>query len=141
MGESIPDAKKFVALSDTLDRFGDPFAHVQYVASDFDHETYTYATGLFDRIARVLGARSSEFAAQPGYGSGAHHMGTCSMGDDPAESVVNSFGAIHGCRNIFLAGGSIFPGGNGAVNPTLTMLALALRTADYVVDTFGPARS
>jgi choline dehydrogenase-like flavoprotein len=134
LAESIPDEGKYVTLSSEVDRFGDPFAHVHYVANDFDHETFLYAQSLFRRLERATYARSSKMDGQERYGSGAHHMGTCSMGDHPATSVVDSFGVVHGSDNILLAGGSIFPGGNGAVNPTLTMVALGIRTAEFVLD-------
>ena len=52
------------------------------------------------------------------------------MGDSAADSVVDSFGKVHGVDNLYLAGSSIFRGSSGAVNPTLTIVALALRTAD-----------
>jgi choline dehydrogenase-like flavoprotein len=54
------------------------------------------------------------------------------MGTQAADSVVDQFGRIHGTANLFVVGGSNFVSPN-AVNPTLTMVALAIRTADYIV--------
>jgi choline dehydrogenase-like flavoprotein len=59
------------------------------------------------------------------------------MGKMVRESVVDSFGKMHGSPNLFVAGGSNFVGTSGAVNPTLTMVALALRTADFIGDQFS----
>ena len=60
-------------------------------------------------------------------------MGTCRMGHSAGDSVVDQFGKVHGTRNLFVVGGSNFVGPS-AVNPTLTMVALAIRTAEYILD-------
>ena len=65
--------------------------------------------------------------------SGHHHMGTCRMGHGVRDSVVDQFGKIHGTPNLFVVGGSNFVSPS-AVNPTLTMVALAIRTTEYIVD-------
>jgi choline dehydrogenase-like flavoprotein len=58
-----------------------------------------------------------------------HTLGTTRMGTDPRSSVVDADLRIHGYANVFVAGSSVFPSG-GYVNPTLTIVALALRLAD-----------
>ena len=63
-------------------------------------------------------------------------MGTARMGADPAASVVDSTGRTHEVDNLYLAGGALFPTG-AAVNPTLTILALAWRTAETVAARLG----
>jgi choline dehydrogenase-like flavoprotein len=62
-----------------------------------------------------------------------HLLGGTLMGDDPDRSVTNSYGQTHEVDNLFLAGASLFPT-SAAVNPTATLTALALRTADYICD-------
>ena len=62
---------------------------------------------------------------------GKHHMGTTRMHEDPREGVVDPDCRVHGLPNLYIAGSSVFPTG-GAVNPTLTLVALALRLADHV---------
>jgi len=131
--ESVPDANKTVRLSDERDRFGDPFAHVHYESSEFDRETYRYATSIFEIFRQATRAESAKFSPGDQFDSGPHHMGTCRMGTDPRDSVVNSYGLVHGTSNLYLAGSSIFVGGSGAVNPTLTIVALAMRTADHIL--------
>jgi choline dehydrogenase-like flavoprotein len=69
--------------------------------------------------------------------SGGHHMGGCRMGRNVRESVVDQYGRLHGSSNVFVTGGCTFVGSSGAVNPTLTMVALALRTADFIGDQFS----
>lgn len=130
--ESGPSPRRVVTLSATRDRFGDPYAHVHYELTEFDQETYRFGRGLFERVAAATGAERAEFEPVESVYSGCHHMGTCRMGHGPRDSVVDSFGAVHGSPNLFVVGGSAFVG-PGAVNPTLTMVALATRTADYIV--------
>jgi len=129
--ECAPDSRRTVTLSEARDRFGDPYAHVHYELTDFDRETYQFGRGLVERVAAATGAERAEFEPIESVYSGGHHMGTCRMGLGPDDSVVDSFGAVHGVPNLFIAGGSAFVS-PGAVNPTLTMVALAIRTADYI---------
>jgi choline dehydrogenase-like flavoprotein len=60
-----------------------------------------------------------------------HHMGTTRMHDDPRQGVVDRHCAVHGLSNLYIAGSSIFPTG-GRVNPTITIVALAIRLADHL---------
>ena len=60
---------------------------------------------------------------------GRHHMGTTRMHVDPKRGVVDANARVHGIDNLYLAGSSVFPT-SGAANPTLTIVALAIRLAD-----------
>jgi len=60
---------------------------------------------------------------------GYHHMGTTRMATDPKQGVTDGWGRVHGLANLYVAGSSLFPT-SGWANPTLTIVALALRTAD-----------
>ncbi|MDJ0509284.1 MAG: GMC family oxidoreductase [Crocosphaera sp.] len=60
-----------------------------------------------------------------------HHMGTTRMHIDPKQGVVDPNCLVHDMTNLFIAGSSVFPTG-GYANPTLTIIALAIRLADYV---------
>lgn len=62
---------------------------------------------------------------------GYHHMGTTRMADHPSQGVVDAHCRVFSTRNLFVAGSSVFTTG-GAANPTLTIVALALRLADYL---------
>ena len=64
--------------------------------------------------------------------TGWHLLGTARMGDDPGHSVVDRWGRSHDVRNLFVVDGSIFTT-SAAVNPTTTIQALALRSADYII--------
>lgn len=65
---------------------------------------------------------------------GSHHMGTTRMADNPKKGVVDANCLVHGVSNLYVAGSSVFPTG-GAANPTLTLIALALRLADHIKET------
>ena len=67
---------------------------------------------------------------------GAHHIGGARMSVDSKQGVTTPFGAIHGVPNLFVTGSAIFPSG-GYSNPTLTILALAHRLADYLITSSG----
>ena len=65
------------------------------------------------------------------YNSTAHHIGTTRMATDPAVGVVDENAKVHGVSNLYVAGSSIFPTG-GHANPTLTIVAHALRLAEHL---------
>jgi len=65
-------------------------------------------------------------------GAGFHLMGTARMGSDPSTSVVDSEGRSHDVPNLYIVDGSVFASA-AAVNPTPTMQAVALRTADRIL--------
>jgi choline dehydrogenase-like flavoprotein len=132
--ESVPDPGKRVTLSNASDRFGDRLAHVQYAANDFDHRTYGFVCELFDRLAEASGGEKAALKRADEFHSGWHHMSACRMGEDPRTSVVDSYGRVHGVSNLYVAGAGTFAGTSGAVSPTLTIVALALRTADVIAN-------
>ena len=132
-GETVPGPEKRLTLGAGRDRFGDPVAHVDYRLSDFDRATYGYCRDLFDRFRRAAGADDGELVAVENYYSGFHQMGTCAMAAGEADGVVDPLGRAHGVPGLWVLGGAGFPG-SGTVNPTLTMVALALRAAEGIVE-------
>lgn len=136
--ESAPSPMKYVTLSTERDRFGDPFAHVQYDCSDFDRETHRFAGELHARFAQGLGAVDAAFTVPADrFHAVAHHMGVCRMGTDPRESVTDPWCRVHGSPNLFVVGAACFAGSSGAVHPTLTLTALAIRAADVIAEAVG----
>jgi glucose dehydrogenase len=65
------------------------------------------------------------------WNTAAHIMGTCLMGDDPSDSVVDRWGRAHEVSNLWIVGSSVFPT-SATANPTLTLAALTLRTAEAI---------
>jgi len=88
--------------------------------------------GLHNLLARPVPKRSIELFT-------VHLMGTARMSDDPRRGVVDSFGAFHGVRGLFVADASLFPSPIG-VNPMETILALVTRNAQRLIDQRGRYR-
>jgi choline dehydrogenase-like flavoprotein len=65
------------------------------------------------------------------YTDASHHIGTTRMSDDPRTGVVDKDCRVHGVGNLFIAGSSVFPT-SGFANPTLTIVALAIRLAEHL---------
>jgi choline dehydrogenase-like flavoprotein len=63
--------------------------------------------------------------------SGGHHMGTTRMHPEPTSGVVDAQCRVHHLSNLFISGSSVFPT-TGHANPTLTIVALAIRLADHL---------
>ena len=68
-----------------------------------------------------------------GVGFGCHNLGVARMSNDPAKGVTNRWGQSHDIHNLFVSDGSVFTS-SGAANPTLTIVALAIRQADYIAE-------
>jgi choline dehydrogenase-like flavoprotein len=68
-------------------------------------------------------------------GNSSHYLGTCRMGKEAATSVVDPWCRTHDVPNLFVGDGSVFVTG-AAVNPALTISALATRTADGMIEAF-----
>ena len=64
---------------------------------------------------------------------GKHHIGTTRMHVDPKQGVVDPDCRVHGFANLYVAGSSVFPT-SGYANPTLTIVALAIRQADHIAE-------
>jgi glucose dehydrogenase len=98
-----------------------------------------HATKTLRDIFRHIGATNiiDPNDADPKAFDGAGHiMGTCRMGKDPSQSVVDSRCRSHDHRNLFIVGASVFPT-VGSPNPTLTLAALALRAAEDIGKQLG----
>ncbi len=94
----------------------------------------------FGRILKLMGGIPLMQPAGPenNYGldkpgKGIHEVGTVSMGDDPKTSALNKWGQAHDCKNLFVTDGSVFTQ-QSEKNPTWTILALSMRTAEYMLD-------
>jgi choline dehydrogenase-like flavoprotein len=131
--EGLPCDTNAVTLDpDVKDARGLPVARVTYEWTPNDRALVAAARDTAAAMMQAAGARKVHVGLQ----YGAHAMGTCRMGDDPRTSVVNAFGQTHDIRNLFVCDTSVFVTSAG-VNPTLTALALAGRSADYIAAVAG----
>jgi choline dehydrogenase-like flavoprotein len=141
--EQAPRAGDRVELSNRRDRFGVPLPRVRWTIDELDRHS---VRELHRILARDLERRGIGLLRSPALegegdwpisGDAAHHMGTTRMGSDPRTSVVDPDCRVHDVDNLFVGGSSVFPTG-GYANPTLTIVALALRLADRVRRPLGP---
>lgn len=135
-GEQLPDARNRVTLSATVkDHRGLPAPHITSEHRENDAKMITAfsrsLTDLFDAAGAVEIMKPEDHTP----GTSAHYMGGCRMGRDPRSSVVNAWCKTHDVSNLFIADGSVFVTG-AAVNPSLTIMALASRTADGIIAAF-----
>ncbi len=131
VGEDMPQASNRVTLNhDVQDQHGLPVPHVHYSDHANDVAMRTYAYSAADRIYNAVGAQAVHHT--PPYPS-SHNLGTCRMSTDPAEGVLDAWGRAHDVPNLFVSDGSVMTTG-AAANPTLTIVALAMRQADHIHD-------
>ena len=134
MVESRPDPESTVTLSEQRDELGVPTPRVDWRRGSAAESTFNEFLDAVAEATADLGFRLAEDAAESWpkrVDHGAHHMGTTRMHHDPALGVVDSVGKIHGVDNLYVAGSSTFPT-YGTANPTLTIVALAIRLADHL---------
>ncbi len=85
----------------------------------------------FKSMLKDTGEHYEFTSKEMGLDAVAHQAGTARMGENPATSVVNEHGLCHDVGNLYIADASVLPS-VGAVNPALTVMALALRTAQFI---------
>jgi choline dehydrogenase-like flavoprotein len=136
--EMEPNPDNRVTLSDQVDAFGMPLPHVTHRLSRRDVDSIL---ALQQSVARELALQgyngtletSRETLASEICGDACHYLGTTRMGDDPSSSVVNADQRVHSVDNLYISGGAVFPS-SGCANPTMTIVALAIRLADHLRD-------
>jgi hypothetical protein len=131
VGEDMPQEKNGVTLDPKAkDKFGMPVARVHFDdhPNDVAMRNHAYARGT--AIYNAVGATRT-FPTTP-YPS-THNLGTNRMSEKARDGVCNKWGQTHDVKNLFISDGSQFTTG-GAENPTLTIVALALRQADYIAE-------
>ena len=112
------------------DPFGLPIPDVHYDDHPNDIAMRNHAYKQGDAVYQAVEAiRTIEVPPYPS----THNLGTCRMSPNPRDGVCNKFGQTHDIANLFISDGSQFTTG-GAENPTLTMVTLAIRQADYIAD-------
>jgi len=134
--EPTPQAENRIVLSNRMNKFGDPLAQIQF-RPEADHlaPAATFAQAL---AAAGLGSiapvedRSLLPEDLTHKDMVAHAMGATRMADDPTDGVVDRDCRVHGITNLWIASSSVFPVA-GSANPTVTIVALALRIADRLL--------
>ena len=129
VGEVMPQRTNQVKLHETeRDQYGLPIAQVMFSYHENDKEIVAHAKRKMTEILEAAGGGDVWTADRT-----AHLLGTCRMGSDPANSVVNGDCRTHDVPNLFVCDGSVFTTST-AVNPSLTIEAIAARTADRIYE-------
>ena len=134
VGEDMPQESNAVTLHPSVkDQHGMPVPNVHFDDHPNDLAMRNHAYGQGAAVYDAVGAVRT-FPTPP-YPS-THNLGTNRMSEKPRDGVVNKWGQTHDIANLFISDGSQFTTG-GAENPTLTIVTLALRQADYIADQMG----
>ncbi|MGK0230129.1 MAG: choline dehydrogenase-like flavoprotein [Gammaproteobacteria bacterium] len=130
VGEDMPQESNAITLSEAKDQFGLPAPNVHFDDHPNDvamrNHAYKQGMALYDSVG------ATQTHPTPPYPS-THNMGTNRMSAKASDGVVNGFGQSHDIKNLFVSDGSQFTTG-GAENPTLTIVTLAIRQAEYIAE-------
>jgi hypothetical protein len=126
IGEILPNKKNRVELSGEKDTFGLPIPRTFFSLGENDGKIIDFGYKKMEEIMEAAGSLAT-FRA-PLF---VHLLGTTRMGNDKKDSVVDKNLKAHDLDNLYVCGASVFPT-SGAVNPTLTIQALAARLADHI---------
>lgn len=139
-GEMIPNEQSYCELDpNTVDQWGIPVLRFHWKWSDHETRQAAHMVKTFARIIEAMGGKvvgtlrtdGSQVIARGG--QIIHEVGTTQMGSDPARSVLNPWCQAWEVKNLFVADGAPFVS-NADKNPTLSILALAWRTMDHLMD-------
>jgi len=135
MGEVLARCKNHVRINkDVVDAWGIPVLHIdtEYTANEVEMARDAVDTSIAMAEAAGFEVLAKNYAPNPP-GYSIHELGTCRMGDDKRTSVLNKWCQSHDHRNLFVVDGSSFVSG-GWQNPTMTILALAMRSSEYLAE-------
>jgi choline dehydrogenase-like flavoprotein len=135
-GEMLPRYDNFVAIDpNVVDVFGIPVLRVTMSWGENERKLIPAMADTAAQMMEAAGAKNIfpfKFENRvPGYGI--HEMGTARMGSDPKTSFLNQYTQSHDISNLFVMDASSFVSG-GCQNPTLTIMALAVRGCDYLME-------
>jgi len=127
VGEMLPSMENRVTLAEEKDQYGLPITRITYGWQDNDKTMIQHALGEMQRSLELVGAQ--DIWRQENDTN--HLAGTARMGFSADTSVVDADCRSWDVPNLWICDGSIFPT-TGGVNPSLTITAIALRTADRI---------
>jgi choline dehydrogenase-like flavoprotein len=134
-GECLPYYENYVELDrDVVDIYGIPVLRIHMTWGENEKKMVPDMAETAVQMMEAAGAKNIEPYAIPDRvpGYGIHEVGVARMGSDPRKSVLNQFQQAHDVRNLFVMDASGFTSG-ACQNPTLTIMALAVRSTDYLM--------
>ncbi len=136
--EQEPNPESRISLGQGVDALGMPRLRVDWRYTQGDVDKLRRSLALFAHDVAESGFGTFQYEPEMvetemlRYGAyGGHHIGTTRMGDDPRSSVVDAQCRVHAVSNLHIASASVFPTSSQA-NPTLTLIAIALRLAQHL---------
>ncbi len=135
-GECLPRYDNYVELDpNKKDAWGIPVLRIH---ASYGENEQAMAKAMGHDIGGILDALKVKNAASPNrdvsiFGKNIHECGTARMGNDPRKSVLNRYNQVHDVKNMFVTDGAAFVT-QGCYEPTLTIMAVSARAADYIVD-------
>ncbi|WP_040417585.1 GMC family oxidoreductase [Cyclobacterium qasimii] len=140
-GESVPQYDNYCEIDPTVvDKFGIPVLRFNYNWTEHEVKQAKHMQETFEEMFDSMGAKvmGNKPGADTKYGLEApgriiHEVGTTRMGNDPKTSVLNKYSQAHECDNLFVVDAGPFVS-QADKNPTWTILALSIRTSEYIVD-------
>jgi choline dehydrogenase-like flavoprotein len=127
VGETLPQERNRVTLADEKDAYGLPIARVTYSFCDNDKRLIAHSLDFMSKSLEAAGARDIWQETN----DTCHLNGSARMGSDYRSSVVDADCRSWDIPNLWICDGSVFPT-VGGVNPSLTIQAIALRTAERI---------
>jgi choline dehydrogenase-like flavoprotein len=138
--EQAPDPSNQVRLAERCDPLGSRQAEVHWRWREIDQTNLERVRSIVSAALERAGMGRVERIGSGTVDPNAHHhAGTTRMHRAPEAGVVDEHGRVHGVENLWIAGNSVFPA-VGFANPTLTIVALALRLADHLISTTASPR-
>lgn len=134
-GECLPRWDNYVEIDpDVNDIFGIPVLRIHMTYGENEHRLIDDMAETASKMMEAAGAKTIKpytvHDRQPGLGI--HEVGVARMGDDPKKSVLNQFQQSHDVKNLFVMDGAGFTA-TACQNPTLTIMALCVRSCDYLM--------
>ncbi|RXJ44369.1 GMC family oxidoreductase [Gelidibacter gilvus] len=134
-GECLPYEHNYVELSDENDELGLPKPRIFFSNGTNEKRLAAHGEKIMEKIWDIAGAKNTFKVSR-----NAHIIGTCRMGDDATEAVVNAQGKSFDIPNLYISDNSLFPS-SLTVNPTLTIMAVALRIADKFLQEYSTSKN
>lgn len=142
--EHAPVPENRITLTDERDSLGIPRLKLHMTIGELERRTIQVATERFARAIGMADLGRLQMNGDPmtddltdGTRWQHHHYGGTRMHDDPAKGVVDANCKVHSMSNLYVAGSSVFPTG-GHTNPTLNLVAMAIRLSDHLKEKHGP---
>ena len=140
-GEPVASRDNYCEIDpNVIDQWGIPALRFNFQWSDYEKNQAKHMVDTFEEIIHGMGGRviGDKPGKEQDYGLLApgriiHEVGTARMGKDPKQAPVNEHCQSHDCKNLFVADGSSLVT-NADKNPTWTILALSLRTSEYIAN-------